>query len=128
MISATTRADSSGLRMPAVSLAPSSVPPMQDLRHAMELSVETDAKAECHTERGMTYQKMHDFARAVKDLKQVCKLNSPPQNMQFADMPRRLGPRCQSCSQHAAMLLSLQYACSPHACITIWSYSFGMVA
>ena len=44
---------------------------MQDLQHAIELSPDTDAKAECHTERGMTFQKMHDFARAVKDLKQV---------------------------------------------------------
>ena len=71
--------------MLAVSLAPLSVPPMQDLQHAIDLSPETDAKAECHTERGMTYQKMHDFVRAVKDLKQVCKLSRPPQNMQFAD-------------------------------------------
>lgn len=44
---------------------------LQDLQHAIDLSPDTDAKAECHTERGMTYQKMHDFARAVKDLKQV---------------------------------------------------------
>jgi len=44
---------------------------LQDLQHAIDLSPDTDAKAECHTERGMTYQKMHDFARAVKDLRQV---------------------------------------------------------
>ena len=44
----------------------------------MDLTPGTDAKAECHTERGMTFHKMHDFARAVKDLKQVCQLNSPP--------------------------------------------------
>ena len=59
---------------------------MQDLQHAIDLSPDTDAKAECHTERGMTYQKMHDFAHAVKDLKQVCAL-STPQNMQFAVTP-----------------------------------------
>lgn len=44
---------------------------VQDLQHAIDLSPDIDAKAECHTERGMTYQKMHDFKRAVKDLKQV---------------------------------------------------------
>ena len=65
---------------------------MQDLQHAIDLTPETDAKAECHTERGMTYQKMHDFARAVKDLKQVCKLYNPPQHMPFADRPCSLPP------------------------------------
>lgn len=44
---------------------------MQDLQHAIDLTPDTDAKAECHTERGMTFQKMHDFARAVRDLRQV---------------------------------------------------------
>lgn len=51
---------------------------MQDLQHAIDLFPDTDAKAECHTERGMVYQKLHDFARAVKDLKQVRSLNNAP--------------------------------------------------
>lgn len=51
---------------------------MQDLQHAIDLFPDTDAKAECHTERGMVYQKLHDFARAVKDLKQVCSLHKRP--------------------------------------------------
>ncbi|DBA80252.1 hypothetical protein WJX79_002480 [Trebouxia sp. C0005] len=53
---------------------------LEDLQHAIDLSPDTDAKAECHTERGMTYQKMHDFARAVKDLKQAVKFQ--PKNLQ----------------------------------------------
>lgn len=59
---------------------------LQDLQHAIDLSPDTDAKAECHTERGMTYQKMHDFAQAVKDLKQVYTPNSPPSDMQVEVM------------------------------------------
>lgn len=51
---------------------------MQDLQHAIDLSPDTDGRAECHMERGMIYQKLHDFARAVKDLKQVCSLNKLP--------------------------------------------------
>ena len=57
------------------------VPAMQDLQHAIDLFPDTEAKAECHTERGMVYQKLHDFARAVKDLKQVCNLHTPPHTL-----------------------------------------------
>lgn len=64
---------------------------VQDLQHAIDLTPETDAKAECHTERGMTYQKMHDFARAVKDLKQVYKPNLPPLHLQLAGIPMLAG-------------------------------------
>ena len=104
--------------MPTVSLVRSSVLPMQDLQHAIDLSPETDAKAECHTEQGMIYQKMHDFAQAIKDLKQVCKHNRSPQNTHFeqachADLPPDVN------HVHAAMLLSVQDAWSPHACITV---------
>lgn len=45
---------------------------LQDLQHAIDLTSDKDAKAESHTERGVTLQKTHDFRRAVKDLKQVC--------------------------------------------------------
>ncbi|KAL3144958.1 hypothetical protein ABBQ32_003464 [Trebouxia sp. C0010 RCD-2024] len=53
---------------------------LEDLQHAIDLFPDTDAKAECHTERGMVYQKLHDFARAVKDLKQAVKYQ--PKNLQ----------------------------------------------
>ena len=64
---------------------------VQDLQHAIDLTPETDAKAECHTERGMTYQKMHDFAWAVKDLKQVYKPNLPPLHLKLARIPMLAG-------------------------------------
>lgn len=43
----------------------------QDLQHAIDLTMDKDAKAESHTERGVALQKTHDFRRAIKDLKQV---------------------------------------------------------